>query len=154
MSRVSELKTGETVVVLAKSETCLQAVEVRATTLPKLISDNCGGHLDLLKVNIEGAEIPMLRACDDRTLQGIGQITIQFHDFIPELNQASDVRRAKERLRRLGFGEILFKAPNKDVLFVNLRAGALGRGRFLAEKTIVRCRQYKRAAERKLRQAS
>jgi len=130
-----------------------ETIEVRATTLPRLISDHCGGRLDLLKVNIEGAEIPMLQACDDRTLQGIGQITIQFHDFIPELNQASDVRCAKQRLRDLGFGELLFKAPNKDVLFVNLRAGALSRGRFLAEKALVRCKQYKRAVEKKLERA-
>ena len=131
-----------------------ETVEVRATTLPKLISDYCGGCLDLLKVNIEGAEIPTLRACDDHTLQAIQQITIQFHDFIPELDQATDALKAKERLHNLGFGEILFKRPNKDVLFVNLRSGSLGRGRFVAEKLLVRFRQYLRAAHKRLDRAA
>lgn len=127
------------------------AVDVPMTTLPALIDDYCDSTVDLLKVNIEGAEIPMFRACDDRTLQGIGQITIQFHDFIPELDMAADVASVKGRLRRLGFGEILFKAPNKDVLFVNLGAGVLGRGRFLAEKALVRYKQYRRALQKKMR---
>ncbi len=126
-----------------------EKVEVRATTLPKLIKDHCGGRLDLLKLNIEGAEIPTLRASDDRTLQSIQQITIQFHDFIPELHQAGEVALAKERLRDLGFGEIIFKSPNKDVLFVNLRAGALSPGRFLAEKLLVRLRQYLRVVQKR-----
>ncbi len=127
-------------------------IEVSATTLARLISDHCGGHVDLLKINIEGAEIPMLAAAADEVLQGISQITIQFHDFIPELNQAADVREAKARLQGLGFGEILFKSPNKDVLFVNLRTGVLGRGRFGAEKVLVRLRQYLRAVQKKLGQ--
>jgi FkbM family methyltransferase len=127
-----------------------QAVVVPATTLAKLISDHCGGRLDLLKVNIEGAEIPMLGCAEDRTLQSIGQITIQFHDFLPELDQVEDVRLAKQRLRRLGFREILFKSPNKDVLFVNLHAGTLSRLRFESEKLLVLVRQYLRAERKRL----
>jgi len=126
------------------------AIDIPATTLERLISDHCGGRLDLLKVNIEGAEIPMLAAASDALLQGIGQITIQFHDFIPELDQVEDVRQAKQRLRDLGFGEILFKTPNKDVLFVNLPAKVMSPGRFKAEKTFVRLRQYARAVQKRL----
>lgn len=131
--------------------TSSDTIDVPSTTLERLVADHCGGRLDLLKANIEGAEIPMLAAASDAVLQGIGQITIQFHDFLPELNQAADVGRTKARLLDLGFGEILCKTPNKDVLFVNLRAGVMGRGRFEAEKAFVRLRQYARAARKKLR---
>ena len=130
-----------------------ETVDVPATTLASVIAQHCGGRVDLLKVNIEGAEIRMLRSTDDSVLQGIAQITIQFHDFIPELDQAADVVEAKRRLRELGFGEILFKSPNKDVLFVNLAAGVMPRARFSAERTLVKLRQYARAAQKKLKRA-
>lgn len=127
-----------------------ETFEVPATTLEQLIMDYGDGRLDLLKVNIEGAEIAMFDATPDAVLRAIGQITIQFHDFLPELNQAEDVNRIKARLRDLGFGEILFKTPNKDVLFVNLRARMMSPARFRLERAVVRARQYLRAAEKKL----
>ncbi|MEM7482256.1 MAG: FkbM family methyltransferase [Acidobacteriota bacterium] len=127
-----------------------EQVEVPALTLEQVIARHCGGRVDLLKVNIEGAEIPMLEATSDATLQAIRQITIQFHDFLPELDQKEDVVRAKTRLKDLGFGEILFKTPNKDVVFLNLRAGAISPARFRVERLRVRVKQYLRAAQKKL----
>jgi hypothetical protein len=38
-------------------------------------------RIDLLKADIEGAEISMLTACPDEVLGRIAQIGIEFHDF-------------------------------------------------------------------------
>ena len=55
-------------------------------------------------------------------LQGFDQVSVEFHDFIDTLKIGPDVAAIKRRMQRLGFGCIVYCLPNKDVLFVNLRA--------------------------------
>lgn len=77
--------------------------------------------VDLLKMDIEGEEIPLLEKTDDETLLRFKQITIEFHDFLDRLRREGDrVARIKKRLERLDFSLINFSAPrNLNCLFIN-----------------------------------
>jgi FkbM family methyltransferase len=75
-------------------------------------------EIDLLKLDIEGAELDVLDSMDAETLRRIRQITVEFHDFIyPGLARRVDT--VKWRLRRAGFRDIRFSLDNSDVLFIN-----------------------------------
>lgn len=92
---------------------------LRGVTLETLCRELALERIDLLKVDIEGAEIPMLDAADDDFLRRIGQISIEFHDHCG-LTPIESVHRACERLRRLGFVQIkLSKRSYMTLLFIN-----------------------------------
>ena len=100
--------------------------QVPVSTLTSLLQRNGINHVGLLKADIEGAEIAMFDATDDATLKKIGQISVEFHDFVDHL-RASDVLRIKRRLSALDFSICRFSRDNTDVLFVNQRLCALSR---------------------------
>lgn len=78
--------------------------------------------IDLLKLDIEGAEFEVLASLSDSALQAIPQITVEFHDFIDELRCSARVAETKCRLIALGFACVVFsRVHNSDVLFVNRR---------------------------------
>ncbi len=92
---------------------------VPGITLESFLEARNIDRIDLLKVDIEGAEIDMFDSTSDQTLRAIGQITIEFHDFIAP-KMASDVERIKARLSGLGFACIVFTRHfHGDVLFIN-----------------------------------
>ncbi len=94
-------------------------VEVRGVTL-KTVIDSTGSELiDLIKMDIEGAELDVLSTIDEDALKRIKQIAIEFHDFwYPELSERTEA--VKIRLQSLGFDMIRFTPNNKDVLFINI----------------------------------
>jgi hypothetical protein len=47
-------------------------------------------------MDIEGAEIEVIDSLDDDLIEGVGQWTIEFHDFMG-LTSVSDVERCVER---------------------------------------------------------
>ena len=48
--------------------------------------------IDLLKINIEGGEYPLLeKLVESKTIQNIQNIQIQFHDFIPDYKKRYDL---------------------------------------------------------------
>jgi len=80
------------------------------------------GHINLLKFDIEGAEIDVFNSASDRDLQNATQITVEFHDFIyPE--QAPAVSRIRERMSDIGFWVLPFSLDSSDVLFLNKESG-------------------------------
>jgi FkbM family methyltransferase len=101
----SDMKTGE--------------VQVPGQTLDTFLSANAIASVDLLKVDIEGAEVPLFNSASDASLERISQIVIEFHDFLGLIN-ASDVARIVERLRGAGFYPIKFSHSNMNWLFVRL----------------------------------
>jgi FkbM family methyltransferase len=108
--------------------------------------------IDLVKVDIEGAECPMFEEASDAALQRVGQFTVEFHDFIwPELRER--VSRVKSRLRSLGFRSINFSLDNSDVLFLNRRLLNIGLFADAYLRTIKYANGIKRAAERIARSA-
>jgi FkbM family methyltransferase len=81
------------------------------------------GEVDLLKMDIEGAEIGVLLNVDAALLKLVKQITVEFHDFRSDMGvDLSDVQEVESRLLSLGFRKFkISHSTNGDVLFVNAR---------------------------------
>lgn len=96
--------------------------EVPGKTLECLMHELKLDNVDLLKVDIEGAEIDMFDAAHDTTLQKIKQITVEFHDFMYP-DQIKDVRRQISRFKSLGFDcVVMTHRHHGDVWIVNRKA--------------------------------
>jgi FkbM family methyltransferase len=95
---------------------------VEMVTLAELCQRAGVDRIDLLKMDIEGAEIDLFEACSDEELQAVKQITVEFHEFLyPE--QTEPVAKILERMRRLGFWVLPFSLDTTNVLFVNRTTG-------------------------------
>jgi len=90
----------------------------KGITLEDFLKENKIHKIDLLKVDIEGAEIEMFENISYDVLENIDQITVEFHDFLwPELKFR--VENIKRRLSENGFYCIPFTFFNNgDVLFI------------------------------------
>jgi FkbM family methyltransferase len=93
---------------------------VKGTTIGELLARHRVDRADLVKLDVEGAELEILEALDPGTLARIDQLTVEFHDFI-DLEQSGAVQAVTERLRNAGFQCLRFSLDNSDVLFVNRR---------------------------------
>jgi len=73
--------------------------------------------IDLLKVDIEGAEIDLFNSMSVADVMAHTQITVEFHDFLfPQLNER--VEQIKGKIGDSGFYQIPFSLDNSDILFV------------------------------------
>jgi hypothetical protein len=98
------------------------SVVVDGVTLSDLLDRHAIKHVDLLKVDIEAAELPMFENTPDRTLLACDQISVEFHDFLDPA-QAPGVDAAIRRFRALGFGCFRGSLTERDdMLFVNPNA--------------------------------
>jgi FkbM family methyltransferase len=92
---------------------------VLSTTVDEFCSSNDIAYVDLIKLDIEGAEISVLSHFSESRLNQVGQITVEFHDFI----QKSDLVQIREITRRLiniGFYCLRFSYfDHSDVLFIS-----------------------------------
>jgi FkbM family methyltransferase len=70
----------------------------------------------LVKVDIEGAEIPLLLKTPDEHLSRVAQFSVEFHDFIG-LGTREDIASVRERMSKLGFRSIRFSRTNQNWLF-------------------------------------
>jgi FkbM family methyltransferase len=137
-SMLGQIEQGET----ADEET------VDMVTLAEFRRRIEGQRIDLLKVDIEGAEISLFDSAPDDLLRGIDQITVEFHDFLyPELRDS--VERIKRRLGAIGFWKIPFSLDNTDVLFVN-KSAAVTTAEIVYVSSVVK---YGRGIKRRLDQA-
>ncbi len=115
-----------------------EAIEVPGVTLPTLLTELGLCDVDLLKVDIEGAEIAMFDAAPDDVLRRMRQISIEFHDFI-DPRQGPDVARIIKRLEGLGFDAVVFtRRFHGDVLFLNRPALGIGKARLLLYRSLVK----------------
>jgi FkbM family methyltransferase len=103
--------------LVAKDPHYARTMEVQTKTITELMRSSGWATLDLLKLDIEGAEIDTLAQCPDEALTEIDQITVEFHHYLTTL---PPILKAIERLRRLGFFTISMSSQShRDVLFVN-----------------------------------
>jgi FkbM family methyltransferase len=103
--------------------------------------------IDLVKVDIEGAECSMFEEASDSALLRVAQFSVEFHDFIwPELRER--VIRVKSRLRSLGFRSINFSLDDTDVLFLNRTVLDIGLCADVHLRAIKYANGIKRIAER------
>ncbi len=94
-------------------------VEVPAIDLQEALR-RLGGRVDLVKFDIEGAEVGVLEAATASDLASCGQLTVEFHDKRPPMTQR-DIDRVCERIRSEGYALVNANWPYfNDVLFVNL----------------------------------
>ncbi len=92
---------------------------VEGVTLVTFLEKAGISRIDLLKVDIEGAEGYLFDSLTDEQLRGMRQISVEFHDFNGKL-PATDVHRITDRLACLGFEPLKMSVfTNGDTLFVN-----------------------------------
>jgi FkbM family methyltransferase len=93
-------------------------VEVPALTMGEVLAGVGDGRVDLVKLDIEGAELEVLAAMTDAELGRIDQFTIEFHDS-QDLTPPAAIRRTCRDLKRAGFEPIRMSVRHwGDVLFV------------------------------------
>lgn len=122
------------------------SVAVGATTLDAFCSEQSLRAIDLLKVDIEGAEIEVLERLSQGLLAATGQITVEFHDFL-DASELPRIRGVIRRMREHGFYFIRFSHHDySDCLFVNSRLHPLAAG----QKAGLLLKKYYRGVMRKL----
>ena len=98
-----------------------ETVQVEAVTLEDLISRMPDASIDLIKMDIEGAELDVLERIPPGALARVRQLTVEFHQFISPESRAR-IEAIKKRFYSLGFWVVDFSRTNYDVLFVHLNA--------------------------------
>lgn len=103
------------------TETTEKVVQVEGITLDKFLEINQIDQVDLLKIDIEGAEIELFNSLSDATIAKINQISVEFHDFLPYIdNMGQKIETIKTKLKKLGFACIVYTIScHEDVLFIN-----------------------------------
>lgn len=121
-----------------------EIIAVKSINLEDFIRINNLSSIDLLKVDIEGAEIDLFNSVSEKVLNNIKQISIEFHDF--KFDCFSQVKAIEKRLEKLGFWCIVFSISNHgDVLFINKSKCNISFLKYLWIKYIVK---YFRAVSR------
>lgn len=103
------------------------SVTVEGVTLGTFMTRAGIDTIDLLKMDIEGAEIGLIQTASDEIFSKITQITVEFHDFVPGGGvSAHQVAQINKRLQDLGFYVIKFsRSLNTDVLFINRKLSGI-----------------------------
>jgi len=93
-------------------------IKVKVKNFKNFLDQYNINKVDLLKIDIEGEEFNLLKDIDEKTLDKIHQITVEFHDFLwPELEKTAD--EIKKKLVSKGFYCVSFSLTNNgDILFV------------------------------------
>lgn len=105
----------------ANPEECpSEVIEVEAITFAEFRRRTGIERVNLLKFDIEGAELDVFASMSDEDIQRADQITVEFHEFVyPET--APLVAKTIDRISKNGFHVIRYSKNTGDVLFVNRR---------------------------------
>jgi FkbM family methyltransferase len=121
--RIGEDDEASSLIGTPQSQQTAIAVPVR--TLESIMAEAGVDSVDLVKMDIEGAEIPVLMETPEAVLKKIGQITVEFHDFCNYVS-VEQVEAALARMRQLGFRICRMTThAHGDVLMVNRQRGNL-----------------------------
>lgn len=118
-SRCASLLEGK------ENEAADQEEEIEVVSLREILGRAGIGRVDLMKVDIEGAELEMFDSASDEDLLRCTQITVEFHDFLYPSHQPQ-VDAIRRRLQTIGFRAINFSLDNTDVLFFNASTTGIG----------------------------
>ncbi|MDI9640284.1 FkbM family methyltransferase [Geitlerinema splendidum] len=118
---ISDNPEANTIKEVAHQSWCNDgAIEVEGITFETFIKRYNIPSIDVLKIDIEGAELELFKGMSDEALKGVKQIAVEFHDFIEAFDCTQEVKEIKERLISLGFLCIIpLRKLNVDVLFIN-----------------------------------
>ena len=96
-----------------------EVVEVAATTISDVLARYNLAKVNLLKLDVEGAELEILDNLDDRTFSRIDQITVEFHDFRSR-EDLPRIRNIIGKMRSRGFTFLKFSTRSYgDCVFLN-----------------------------------
>lgn len=70
---------------------------VNVTTIPDIIATQRIARIDLLKMDVEGAEYDILFNCPDETLAKIQRVVMEYHEFAGEKRNRLDLARLLEK---------------------------------------------------------
>jgi FkbM family methyltransferase len=153
--RIADRDQGSSVATLAHPP---GADEVRTVSVPgrslESILAEIPGPLDVVKMDIEGAEVATLPALSAETLGRIGQLTVEFHHgYMFGLTVTKrETRSAIRHVRRHGFAVLRFRERDIDVLLLNRARFGLSRRQELAWRIrLVRVRWAGRVASLRAR---
>lgn len=97
-------------------------IEVKMITLNDLFNIFNLKRIDLLKMDVEGAEWDILENFSKENYERIEQISVEFHDFVdPSLRKRT--KKCIKRLKDLGYflihkkGKFIYGSPYSDCLF-------------------------------------
>jgi FkbM family methyltransferase len=97
----------------------VRVIDVQALSLPELFGMVGVRPLDLLKLDIEGAEIELINTCPPSILQQIRQISVEFHDHCG-ITSANDVNSTLAWLHKLGFFSVrMSRHGHHDTWIIN-----------------------------------
>ncbi len=124
--------------LLHKDKAYTGTIDVPVYSLVDLLEKLSWPRVDLLKIDIEGAEIGMLAACPDEVLGRIAQMSVEFHDFCG-LTRDADVRATLRRLASLGFFSVrMSRVGHQDTWLINRQLLDISQAELLLTRLIVR----------------
>jgi FkbM family methyltransferase len=96
-----------------------RVIEVETIRINDWMKSNLIEQVDLLKLDVEGAELDILDKLEKNDLKCFNQITVEFHEkYDPNLMQGTF--KTINRLSDLGFRVIVFSSDTfENVLFIN-----------------------------------
>jgi FkbM family methyltransferase len=99
-----------------------ETVDIAGRTLESLVAEIGAERIDLVKMDIEGAEVAVLRTLPSAVLRRIGQLTVEFHgDPVFGFALREQVEEVIRSLRRQGFLCLDFTNRERlNVLCINL----------------------------------
>jgi FkbM family methyltransferase len=106
-------------VIPLRSCKTLDEIECRALTLEDVLKTIGVERVDVLKIDIEGLEIDLLKSFDDQVLEHINQIAVEFHEWMG-ISSVKQVFAAMDHLKSHGFGVVHGSFFDySDVLFLH-----------------------------------
>lgn len=146
-SKILNLGTSMCSSLVIKEAADSRSATVKTTSLEDFCSAHSIRRVDLLKLDIEGEEIPVLLNLPPSTLGMVHQITVEFHDMIDRA-YVPKIHEVIARLRGAGFYYTNFTHDYfTDVLFVNQALTNLS----LADKLKITGAKYHRGVARRIR---
>lgn len=119
--------------------------QVQVVGLGDFLKDETTGVVELIKIDIEGAELDAIESIDGGCLKRIKQMTVEFHDFI-DANDIPRIKRILSHLQSNGFyvfkmsfftyGDIVL--INSRYISINLWEHLLVRIRYIFIRGIIR----------------
>lgn len=102
-----------------------KAIHVPCKSLPSVMQQFGLTKIDVLKMDIEGAEYAVIQqAIDSRVIEAVDQLLVEFHHFLPGITCQQTVQ-VIESLKACGFDIAWIGRTNHEYLFVR-RAATLG----------------------------
>jgi len=99
-------------------------IEVPSVSLVEFFRMNQIGRVDMLKVDVEGAELDILEQTDPEVFGRVVQMSVEFHAFL-DPSVTPRIRRILARMERAGFYWIDFTRTYRDVLLINSKLAPL-----------------------------